>query len=286
MKAIFLFVLIILLIGQIHSQTLYIVYSNNLNGYLEPCQCPATFLGGMTRVVTAIHQLRVIHPDLLLVDSGDFFKSYSLPTANWLMLEMMDSARYDAVTLGEQELIEGLDFLIRGIQRFSLSIVSYNLKINHQKEVYSFSPVILEKNNLKIGIIGLIEPNCFEDTFHKNIVLIPVGELLPEILSSLRSRVDLLMVLYHAGFEQAIKLAENYPTIDVIIAGHSQETAQKQIGRQIILQNGYDGEYLGILRVDLREGIVKYTHEILPIDDSFREDNYFKEKIRQAFPGP
>lgn len=285
MRARFLFIIFILLIGQIKSQTLYVVYSTNLNGYLEPCECPATFLGGMTRVVTAINQLRVTHPDLLLVDSGDFFKSYTLPAANWLMLEMMHAARYDAVTLGEQELVEGADFLMRGIQRFPLSIVSCNLKIDHQGKVHIYSPVVLEKANHKIGIIGLVEPDCFEDTFHKDIVLIPTGQILPEILSSLRPQVDLLIVLYHAAFEQGVKLAENYPSIDVIIAGHSQETAQKQIGRQIVLQNGYDGEYLGILKIDFEENGFRFTHESLPIDDSFQEDLYFREKIRQAFPG-
>lgn len=284
MKARFLFIILMLLIGQIKSQTLYVVYSTNLNGYLEPCECPATFLGGMTRVLTAIKQLRIAHPDLLLVDSGDFFKSYTLPAANWLMLEMMHSARLDAVSLGEQELVEGSDFLVRGIQHFPLSIVSCNLKIDHQEKIYSFSPVILEKTNHKIGIIGLVEPDCFEDTFYKNIVLTPIEQVLPEILSSLRPQVDLLIVVYHAAFEQAVKLAEDYPSIDVIIAGHSQETAQKQIGRQIVLQNGYDGEYLGILKIDFHENGFRFTHESLPIDDSFQEDLYFREKIRQAFP--
>ncbi len=217
------------------------------------------------------------------MDSGDFFKSYSLPAANWLMLEMMHAVHYDAIAVGEQEFVEGSDFLIRGIQRFPLPIASVNLKIHSKEKVCSFSPVILEKAGHKIGVIALIDPDCFEDTFYSDIEFVPVEQVLSESLPSLRSQVELVVVVYHAGFERAVTLAKNYPAIDVIIAGHSQEMAYQQIGRQMIVQNGYDGEYLGILRVDFNEDGLKYTHESQPINESFEEDHYFKAKIRQAF---
>jgi 2',3'-cyclic-nucleotide 2'-phosphodiesterase (5'-nucleotidase family) len=275
--------LFLLLVFNCNGQSLIIAYSGNLNGYLEPCDCQEAYLGGMTRFITAVDSLRHLHPDLLLVDSGDFFKSYPLSAGNWLMLEMLNYLKYDAITLGDQELVEGIDFLTRGIDHFRLPVLASNLKVKDTKEEWISSSIILRKGDLRIGVFAVIDSSSFEYSPVEGLKIAPIEDILQESLPLLRPQVDLLLLLCHAGFNRAVCIAERFPEIDVIIAGHSQERSEMTIGKQMVLQSGYDGEFLGILKIDFLITGLNFQNYFLPLSAGFAENEYFKGKIRQAF---
>jgi 2',3'-cyclic-nucleotide 2'-phosphodiesterase (5'-nucleotidase family) len=281
-KKIALNLIVLLLVFNCYGQSLIIAYSGNLNGYLEPCDCQEAYWGGMTRFVTAVDSLRHLYPDLLLVDSGDFFKSYPLSAGNWLMMEMLGFLRYDAVTLGDQEFVEGTDFPNQGISHFYLPVLAGNLRVKNMQEGLLSSFAVLRKGNLKIGILAVIDSSSFEYSLVDGLNVIPAEDILQESLPLLRPEVDLILLLFHAGFNRAIRIAERFPEIDVIIAGHSQERSEKKIGKQIVLQSGYDGEFLGILKIDFLTSGPNFRNYFLPVSDRYVENEYFKGKIHQV----
>ena len=272
---------VLLLISFGNTQDLLIVYTGNLNGYLEPCNCQQAYLGGMTRLITAIDSLRRVHPDLILLDSGDFFKSYPLPAGNWLMMEMMAYLDYTAITLGEQELVEGYEFLVRAFNHFSIPVLSGNLRFMSNDKQAVPACAVLQMGEHQIGIIGLVDSGSFEFSAVENLEVIPEQIRLPEVLKQIPPTVDLLLLLYHGTYEKAVGLAESFPEIDVIIAGHAQVKTESNFGNQIVVQNGFDGEYLGILEIDFQDQHYVFRNSFLPIDETFSENLHFKNRIRQ-----
>lgn len=281
--ALIFFVLLSAISGN--SQTLFIVYTSNLNGYLEPCNCQQAYLGGMTRLVTAVDSLQRIHPDMILIDSGDFFKSYPLQAGNWLMLEMMDSLDYDAIALGDQEFVDGIEFLLRGLDHFGLPVLTDNLQFKTIKERPGSAFITLQKGDYKIGVVNLTDSASFDYSMIEVLSVVPEQKILNEILQQIHPNVDLLLLLYHGSFDRAVGLAERFPEIDVVIAGHTQERAVKNFGNQMVVQSGFDGEYLGILEIDFRDSKYVFKNSFLPIDETFGENPHFKDRIRQTISG-
>jgi 2',3'-cyclic-nucleotide 2'-phosphodiesterase (5'-nucleotidase family) len=265
-----------------NSQDLMVVYTGNLNGYLEPCNCEQAYLGGMTRLVTAVDSLRREYPDLILLDSGDFLKSYPLPAGNWLMMEMMAYLNYEAIALGEQELVEGSQFLFRALDHFSLPVLNGNLRFHGNDEQRFSASTFLHRGDFQIGIVSLVDSNSFEFSGGEKLTVIPEQLILPEVLKQIPSTVDLLFLLYHGTFEKAVVLAKKFSEIDIIIAGHAQVRTEGHFGNQIVVQNGFDGEYLGILKIDFQDSSYVFTNSFLPIDKTFCEHRYFKNRIRQV----
>ena len=269
------------LIADGNTQDLFVVYTGNLNGYLEPCNCQQAYLGGMTRLITAVDSLRREHPDLILLDSGDFFKSYPLPAGNWLMMEMMAYLDYEAIALGEQELVEGSKFLIRALNNISLPVLNGNLRFNSNDEQQFTASTFIQRGDFQIGIVSLVDSASFKFSAVERLTVIPEQIILSEVLKKIPPTVDLLFLLYHGTFEKAVVLAEKFPKIDVIIAGHAQIMTASNLRDQIVVQNGFDGEYLGILEIDIQDSGYVFTNSALPIDEKFSEHLYFKNRIRQ-----
>lgn len=271
----------LLLTAAGNTQDLFVVYTGNLNGYLEPCNCQQAYLGGMTRLVTAVDSLRCEHPDLILLDSGDFFKSYPLPAGNWLMMEMMAYLDYEAIALGEQELVEGSKFLVQALNHFRLPVLNGNLRFNSNDEQRFSASTFVQRGDFQIGIVSLVDSISFEFSAVEKLKIIPEQIIMPEVLKKIPPTVDLLILLYHGTFEKAVVLAEKFSEIDVIIAGHAQIRKESNFGNQMVVQNGFDGEYLGILEIDIQDSGYVFTNSALPIDETFSEDLHFKNRIRQ-----
>ena len=74
-----------------------------------------------------------------------------------------------------------------------------------------------------------------------------VRSYVPEV----RSQSDVVILLSHLGLEEDLKLAEAVPDIDIIVGGRSRKVlgAPERIADTVIVQMGYDGEWLGRLDV-------------------------------------
>jgi 2',3'-cyclic-nucleotide 2'-phosphodiesterase (5'-nucleotidase family) len=143
--------------------------------------------------------------------------------------------------------------------------------------------ITLQKGDHKIGVVSLIDAGSFDFSMVRNLTIVPEHDIIFEVLHQLQPKVDLLLLLYHNGFEKAVGLAEKFSDIDIVIAGHSQERAEKLFGKQIVVQSGFDGEYLGILEIEFLDAKYIFRNSFLPIDNTFIENYYFKDRVRQIF---
>ncbi|MEJ2636065.1 MAG: hypothetical protein P8184_12330 [Calditrichia bacterium] len=274
---------LLLLVSSLQAQTIFLAYTANLNGTLESCHCQGNTLGGMVQLGSAVDSLRLEHPDLILVDSGDFLNSYTLPGANSLMWEFMSSLKYDAISPGDQEFVEGQDFIRKKSRQYPLQLVSCNI-VDRQKAKAEFMPYrIIERNSLKIGIIGVVYSSAFDFIDEPGITIAPASEALEQTITDIKNKCDILVLLCHAGYEDGMKLAEDIPALDVIITGHTQRKESRMPGKQIVLQPGVDGEYIGFLQITKENGQIIYKNQFRPVNESLGKKEIFQKNVDQYY---
>ncbi len=169
---------------------------------------------------------------------------------------------YDAVNVGEKDLMMGLHYLSDLSQKAKFPFISSNLVDKKtQKEV--FKPfVIKEMTGLKIGIIGLLD-----DQFNPTIQERDPGLAILEPLStsklltkSLREYCDLIVVLSQLGESKDKKLARENREIDLILGGggESKRIVIERVNEVPIYRMEPRGGYLGRMDyflVDLKKPI-------------------------------
>ncbi len=262
----------------------YIAYTANINGNLEPCHCQPDELGSLLQLSGMIDSLRGIHPDLILLDNGDFLKTYPIPAANYLAWEFMSQLGYDVMGLGDQEFVEGIKFFERMVGNFPVPLINANIELG-QRRTFTFKKyVILEKVGLKIGITSILPGEAFEFISRPEPEILSVEKTLSTVIEDLTSRCDLIILLYHAGYQEAFRIAKKYPQIHLILAGHSQEQALKKLSGQTIVQPGYDGEYLVLLTLEKAGENFSVESTFLPVSDTIIPRPYFKDRL-QHFHG-
>jgi 2',3'-cyclic-nucleotide 2'-phosphodiesterase (5'-nucleotidase family) len=280
---IFLGLFLTILPQKLNGQSLYIAYTTNLNCNLEACYCGGNQLGGMIQLIGAIDSLRTAHPELILLDSGDFMNSYPLAEGNFLMTELMKDFRYDAVGLGEQEFIEGEPFLVDAYLKTNLSLLNANLKLDSGK-LKNFPPyLILNRGSKRIGIISILYPQVFDSFFSPHVVIENPENSLRNYVNQLESEVDLLVVLCHGSYDSGKNLADQFPQIDIIISGHTQVKEAVQENNQVIVQAGRDGEYIGLLTINWLNGQKEITNTFLPVDLRYGINYTMKNKIDRYY---
>ena len=84
---------------------LVIVYTNNTNGILENCRCPERAYGALEKRAAFIDSARKVHPDLLLLDSGDLLDIRPNALLHRYIIKAYGLMRYDAWTPGDQDFI-------------------------------------------------------------------------------------------------------------------------------------------------------------------------------------
>ncbi|XP_061719225.1 uncharacterized protein LOC133526563 [Cydia pomonella] len=129
-------------------------------------------------------------------------------------------------SLGNHEFDETVDGLVPFIKNISSPVVAANLILNDVPELQEvnnlYETVVLEKNGVKIGIIGYLTP---ETTIlaPKNKVQIEeeIQAIQREICKLKKQGVKILIALGHSGFVKDIAIAKNVEDLDLVIGGHS-----------------------------------------------------------------
>ena len=117
--------------------------------------------------------------------------------------------------------------------------------------------VILQRNDLKIAVIGITTPETAFTTkpdYVSGLTFRDPKEILPPLIKELRSGgIDIIVLLSHSGLDADLVIAEQVSGIDVIVGGHSHTavTHPLRVNDTIIVQAGCYGAYLGVLQLDI-----------------------------------
>lgn len=218
----------------------------------------------------------------LLLDAGDiamgslFHSVMPIEAVEYRALARMG---YDAITYGNHD----FDF---GEEAFSKmfaaawerepglkypQLVSSNIKVpkvsdvfkEYGKEIPRY--LLLQKGNLKIGVIGLFGDNALEVTARdrENFEYSPSVDIAAEFVPQLKKAgADYIIAISHGGTinGEDIALAKKVGGINLIISGHDHDllATPKVVGNTSIVAAGSNGKYIG--KILLQDGkISDYT---------------------------
>ncbi|WP_252254230.1 5'-nucleotidase C-terminal domain-containing protein [Clostridium sp. ZBS12] len=210
--------------------------------------------GSLTQISTLVNKIRTENPNTILVDAGDsiqdnyceIFKDY----ADNPMVTAMNDMEYDAWVMGNHEFNFTQDVLNRTISKFNGTALSGNI---YKEDGTRFLPAykIIEKDGVKIGIIGMTTPMIVQ--FEKDngnldgLVINNAVEETKKAIKELKGNVDLLIGVMHMGEANennipdtgVIDLANVCPELDAIVAGHMHLNVSSKLINGVLVTEPY-----------------------------------------------
>ena len=225
--------------------------------------------GGFARRLALIKQIRKSEEHVLLLDSGDIFQG--TPYFNFykgeLDIKLMNLMDYDASTIGNHEFDNGVEELAKQIDKAEFPFLNCNYGLENSILNKKTKPYkIVEKGNVKVGIIGLgielhglVDPSKCENIPYK--CPIECGDKVAGYLKKLEG-CDYVIALSHLGYSYSndkvsdIVVAKNTENINLILGGHTHTFLDEptvvvnKIGKDVVInQTGWAGIKLGRLDI-------------------------------------
>lgn len=209
---------------------------------------------GLARVSTYLKATRAQNPNTILIDNGDTYQGTILADAIYNKLEVihpvtkvLNHMKYDAMVLGNHEFNFGMNFVDKIVKELEMPVLAANAVYKDGRELAK-PYTIVEKEGVKIGILGLTNPNAPRwdgekvDPVQFSAVA-EAGKKYAKILKE-EEKVDLLIVSAHVGFipeydeetgaDGAERLLKEVPEIDVLLLGHNHTKNAEQIGNTLV----------------------------------------------------
>ena len=255
------------------AQTLTLVHTSDTHSCIEPIskhdiKPQQADKGGYIRRVSLVKQLRAQHPDMLLLDCGDFSQGsvyYSLFKGE-VEVQLMNLMGYDACTIGNHEFDCGLDNMARLFRMARFPIVCSNYDFTGTPCQGLVRPyVVKECAGMRVGIFGLAPQleglvsavNCPGVRYtHPAVVAQQMADLLRN-----QEHCQFVICLSHLGYgdrdDQDPAVIQATRGIDVVLGGHSHTYFEytkylpNADGRLIPLDHqGKNAQFVGLLQFE------------------------------------
>lgn len=267
--------LFVSLVITAQNKELVILHTNDTHSCIVPlnpnlADTTKASRGGFIRRSVLVEEQRKEHPNLLLLDSGDFSQGspyYTLFKGD-VEVGLMNLMHYDAATIGNHEFDFGVENMARIFSKATFPIVCANYDFKGTPLEGMIKPfVILNKGGIRIGIFGIspqLEGLVMAETC-KGVVYKDPIEAANKVADRLRNKekCDVVICLSHLGWDiDGIDDTEMTPlttNIDLILGGHSHSFFKElqylddKNGRPVPNdQNGKSGLYVGKIVMKLK----------------------------------
>ena len=223
--------------GWRESTRLEIRYTGNLRGELE----------GLPHLATVIKRQREEHPQMLLVDTGDFSgESRPGPHAGQPQVEVMNHLEFAATVPGRAEASDAA-----ALKRMA-ALANFPFLAANWRGVgddTTFQRVHrLSRAGFEVALVGLAWPDP-----PQGLALLSPEEALDQALAGLDLDQTVVVVLSQLGFAADRNLATRCPYVHVILEGvpYSGFDQATQIGETLVVPAVVGSRLLGSLDLDL-----------------------------------
>lgn len=273
---------------------LVFLHSSDIHGFIFPTDYQeknsyaAPF--GLSRLSSITKQQRDKYgtENVIVTDSGDCLQGSPLAAyvhesnsdANLkAFADCYNLIEYDVRCLGNHDFNFGLSYLKKYLAYSKGTFLNSNI-LAEKNDLPAFGQdyIIINKNGIKVGIIGITTQRVpfWEPADHvEGLKFKSAFEQVKQITAFLRSKIDVLAVLYHGGFEadlhtgtrkepqtgenEGYRILQEIPDIDVMLTGHQHRRLNIVDHETAIVQPGYRGESIGkiVLNIDQRSKEIK-----------------------------
>ncbi len=220
--------------------------------------------GSLAQIATAINELKT--DNTIIIDAGDTIQdNYSELFLNDEIVPMiagMNAIGYDAWVLGNHEFNYGMEFLNKVMKTSKAKVLSGNV-YNPDKTRLADSYTIIEKNGVKVGIIGMVTPNIVKwdaEKLEGYNVTDPLEEI-NKAIDELEGKVDVIVSVNHMGEgnEYDVKnsgvddIANNVKGVDAIVAAHAHTQVNKVVNGMPVVENKSSGATIAQINITLKK---------------------------------
>jgi len=219
---------------------------------------------------------------LVIVDAGGTLtpREYAREFVDNTSLSGMARMGYDAVTIGEYDLRNGVEYLVRLASENGIPLVSANVRDAATGTLVARPYVIVERLGVRLAVTGVMADDMDirlgRDVQTSGVTVDPQVEALAALVPELRKKADFVVVLAHVGIDHSKELVEAVPGIDFLVVGSQRNYAAKlfEVGTTVFLQPGYRGEYASLTRLRFSADRVYqgYDGQAVAMDDKVPVD--------------
>ncbi len=189
---------------------------------------------------------------------------------------------YDAITPGEDELLEGIDSLKVMLKRApGIKVVSANIEDKSGKRVFP-EYEIFDRGGLKVAVTGVTGGSYYNFNITRGVqkkddfTFEDSKAALQRVVPELRKKADVVVVLLHESPADARRIVDELPGMDVVVVGHNPGYLfnPDRVGQTLVVRAGNRGQYLEVLELTLGDDdkIVDYNGEGKPMGDGVAKD--------------
>jgi len=246
--------------------------------------------------------LKTIQNDYMLLDNGDTIQGTPLmdywmknkPLALSPINKAMNAMKYDFFNIGNHDFNFGEDIFKQYTTHLDGTVLCCNLLNSRGEHVFSPYAIKTLSNGVRIGVIAAVThyiPNWEKSEHIKNFIFLDAYESVKKATSILRPQVDLLVVLYHGGFEkdpytgtimgrdtdenQGYKIAKDLP-IDILLTGHQHyKYSGSWINNTFVMQTTHSAMDFGKIDVTFQKEMEQWRIDQINgtlIKNDFQED--------------
>jgi len=264
-----------------NTKTITLLFTNDFESAYDPVTAywrdDMQRIGGISQLATLIDQQRSQHPNTFLLDAGDIFTgTLAKLTRGELAFELMLSMGYDAMVIGNHEFEYGWQELVQQKSRASFPVLGANLFYKDTQHPYAQPYTVLERNGVRIGVIGILGQDAATALIPANIAGVDVRIPAPIVqyyLNQLRDSVDVTVLLTHMGrtapmqtndeaspevyrgIAADLELAGQLKGLDVLLGGHADAGTREAVVHPttgtLVMQTFGQGQHLGLLQLEL-----------------------------------
>ncbi len=253
--------------GDLHDVT--ILGTSDLHGHFMPwdyASDKANTRGSLSQIATKVKAIRHDEKNVILVDAGDttqgnFVETFKHEKTDPMMLGF-NEMQYDVWVLGNHEFDFGLKVLNRALTQFKGNALAGNIET---KDGNPFLPSykIIERNGIKIGIIGMDTPmtQVFAEGTNRLGGMTFTNPTLEvkKVISKIKDNVDSIVLVAHMGLDNENNIADTgvtdianaNPELDAIVAGHMHTKIDKTVVNGVIVTEP-DKYGRALSRIDLQ----------------------------------
>lgn len=246
---------------------------------------------GMARLYTYIKKEREANPDLILLDAGDNIQGTIMtddlanknPDELHPVIAAMNYMGYDAMTLGNHEFNWGTTNLKKIISKADFPVLAANVKDMNGEYLTGNGYTIIERNGIKIAIIGVVTPDIpiwdggkegISDFTYESAAYSVKREI-----ENIADKADIIIVSAHMGTyaefdeengsDSGLKILEMNDDVDMLQIAHIHTTINEEYnGIPIVcVRNG--GKEIAKVTLTLNENknVVSSSREIIAMKD-------------------
>lgn len=264
-----------------------ILHTSDVHGYFTSksfVEKDAMENHGLSRAKTYIEKTRRENSNVIYIDTGDliqgsplssFYKEENRADGN---IEVINLLKPDALVLGNHDFNYGLSYLESAKNSSDAPILCANVENNSDKEIFHAPYKIIEIEDVRIGILGLVTQYIPHWESEENIAGLKFNSALEsakKFLPILRNEenCDIVIVAYHGGFEKDLETGEELEKqtgenegyallksgldFDVLITGHQHLMTAGVIDEKAYAQPGFAASNISEISFDFEEGKVK-----------------------------